>query len=201
MDKFSKLVNGIVIPKKINDEDIYKPKEVYENDFDIHEEKNVILLRYFFELLIRVAFIKFSDDPNLTIGARAKMLFDILKSYFKSKKKSGVSNTLVMIASIDPKIHNPENSVENFISTHYISLENLFNDLYDDLYNMYIVPYFENEKKNLEEERDTSSKPALRQKFQLLLALYSNQIFNMDTNNFNLLNTNKKIIKENGIES
>ena len=35
-----------------------------------------------------------------------------------------------MIASIDPKIHNPENSVENFISTHYISLENLFNDLY-----------------------------------------------------------------------
>ena len=78
---------------------------------------------------------------------------------------------------------------------------NLFNDLYDDLYNMYIVPYFENEKKNLEEERDTSCKPALRQKFQLLLALYSNQIFNMDTNNFNLLNTNKKIIKENGIES
>ena len=130
MDKFSKLVNGIVIPKKINDEDIYKPKEVYENDFDIHEEKNVILLRYFFELLIRVAFIKFSDDPNLTIGARAKMLFDILKSYFKSKKKSGVSNTLVMIASIDPRIHNPENSIESFISTHYISLEKIFSDLY-----------------------------------------------------------------------
>ena len=80
---------------------------------------------------------------------------------------------------------------------------NLFNDLFYDLYTIYIVPYFEKEKKTMEEEIGSSNKPILRQKFQFLLALYCNQIFQMDTNNFNLftINKNKNNIGENGNES
>ena len=80
---------------------------------------------------------------------------------------------------------------------------NLFNDLFYDLYTIYIVPYFEKEKKTMEEEIGSSNIPILRQKFQFLLALYCNQIFQMDTNNFNLftINKNKNNIGENGNES
>ena len=128
IEKFNKLTNEINL--HIPDENIYKGKNIYEDDFNYHEEKNIILLRYFYEILIRIAYVKFSEDPDSTIEYRVKLLFDNLKTYFRSKKKSGSDLSTMMISFLDPKIKNPEKTLNDFINNHYIILQNLFNDLY-----------------------------------------------------------------------
>ena len=128
IDKFNKLTNEVTI--NLPETDIYTAKNIYEDDFNYHEEKNIILLRYFYEILIRIAYFKFSDDPESTIENRVKLLFDNLKMYFRSKKKSGSDLTTMMLSFFDPKIRNPEKTLDDFINNHYVILQNLFNDLY-----------------------------------------------------------------------
>ena len=130
LDKFIKLTNDIPINLKENENNMYKIIKKYEDDFNYHDEKNIILLRYFYEILIRIAYIKYSDDPELSIENRVKLLFDTLKMYFKSKKKSGSDLTTMMLLFFDQKLRNPEKILDDFINNHYIILENLFNDLY-----------------------------------------------------------------------
>ena len=112
--------------KEINNS-VYESKNKYEDDFNYHEEKNVILLRYFYEILIRIAYVKF---PEENLENRVKILFDTLKIYFRSKRKSGSDLSDTMICFLDPKIKNPINTIETFINNNYIALQNLFNDLY-----------------------------------------------------------------------
>ena len=128
IDKFNKMANEMIID--LPEEENYKPKNEFEDDFNYHEEKNIILLRYFYEILIRIAYYKFSDDPTSTIESRCKQLFDNLKTYFRSKKKSGSDLTTTMIMFLDPKIRNPEKTLDEFIIKNYIILQNIFNDLY-----------------------------------------------------------------------
>jgi hypothetical protein len=87
----------------------------------------VILLRYFYEILIRIAYAKF---PEENMENRVKILFDLLKTYFKSKRKSGSDLSDTMICFLDPKIKNPINTIDTFINNNYISLHNIFDDLY-----------------------------------------------------------------------
>ena len=128
IDKFNKMTNEVIIdiPEDANK----KYKDNYEDDFNYHEEKNIILLRYFYEILIRIAYVKFSDDPESNIENRVKLLFDNLKTYFRSKKKSGSDLSTMMISFLDPKLRNPEKILDDFITNHYVILQNLFNDLY-----------------------------------------------------------------------
>ena len=112
---------------KETNEFIDKNKNIYEDDFNFHEEKNVILLRYFYEILVRIAYIKF---PEENFENRVKMLFELLKTYFKSKRKSGSDLTETMICFLDNKIKNPINTIETFINNNYILLQDIFNELY-----------------------------------------------------------------------
>ena len=128
IDKFNKLTNEVIID--VPDEENYKAKNIYEDDFNYHEEKNIILLRYFYEILIRIAYYKYNDEPESTIENRVKILFDNLKTYFRSKKKSGSDLSTMMISFLDPKIRNPEKTLDDYITKNYIILQNLFNDLY-----------------------------------------------------------------------
>ena len=127
IEKFKILANEVNID--VPETESYIPKTVYEDDFNYHEEKNVILLRYFYEILIRIAFAKFNDDSE-TIESRVKVLFDNLKTYFKSKKKSGSDLSTTMISFLDPKMRNPQDTLDNFINSNYILLQNIFTDLY-----------------------------------------------------------------------
>ena len=128
IDKFNQLTNEVIID--VPDEENYKAKNIYEDDFNYHEEKNIILLRYFYEILIRIAYYKYNDEPELTIENRVKILFDNLKTYFRNKKKSGSDLSTMMISFLDPKIRNPEKALDDYITKNYIILQNLFNDLY-----------------------------------------------------------------------
>ena len=110
-----------------NNESEYKSKNTYEDDFNYHEEKNIILLRYFYEILIRIAYIKY---PEENLENRVKILIDILKTYFKNKRKSGIDLSESMINFLDSKIKNPMKTIDSYINNNYILLLNLFNELY-----------------------------------------------------------------------
>ena len=100
---------------------------IYIDDFNYHEEKNIILLRYFYEILARIAYIKF---PEENLENRVKILLDLLKTYFKSKKKTGSDLTDTMICFFDSKIKNPVNTIDSFIKNNYVLLQDIFNELY-----------------------------------------------------------------------
>ena len=110
-----------------NNDSEYKSKNIYEDDFNYHEEKNIILLRYFYEILIRIAYIKY---PEENLENRVKILIDILKTYFKNKRKSGIDLSESMINFLDSKIKNPMKTIDSYINNNYILLLNLFNELY-----------------------------------------------------------------------
>ena len=122
-NKYKKLIE---ISSENNDSE-YKSKNIYEDDFNYHEEKNIILLRYFYEILIRIAYIKY---PEENLENRVKILIDILKTYFKSKRKSGIDLSESMINFLDSKIKNPMKTIDSYINNNYILLLNLFNELY-----------------------------------------------------------------------
>ena len=113
-----------------NENELYHPKEIIKDDLNFHEEKNVILLRYFHELIIRIAYLRFNDDPNISIEDRLKALLEIFKNYFKGKRKSCVDMTINASIIIDPKLRSFDNILELFINNHYMMLYNTFNELY-----------------------------------------------------------------------
>lgn len=67
---------------------------------------------------------------------------------------------------------------------HKILKEDLFDDIFISLYKIYIIPFFKEAKNILEKGVHPTEKPLIRQKFQLLLAIYFNKIFNTSTENF-----------------
>ena len=68
--------------------------------------------------------------------------------------------------------------------------EDLFDDIFISLYKLYIIPFFKQSKETLETKTNPFRKPLIRQKFQFLLAVYFNQIFNTSADNFNNIFSN-----------
>ena len=137
IDQNSILIYGSVRQDNFKE---YIPKEKIKDDFNFHEEKNIILLRYFYEFLIRVAYIRFNEDVKLPIENRVKMLFDILKNYFKGKRKASLDISINAAILIDPILRNFNYILDLFISNHYQILNNLFTEFYRyncNIYNPY----------------------------------------------------------------
>ena len=65
--------------------------------------------------------------------------------------------------------------------------EELFDDIINNLYKLCILPFFKEVKDSLQKSTVPTEKPLIRQKFQLLLALYFNKIFNNSSDNFDHL--------------
>ena len=60
----------------------------------------------------------------------------------------------------------------------------LFDDILNSLYKICILPFFKEVKSSLEKGSIPSEKPLIRQKFQLLLAIYFTRIYNYTHDNF-----------------
>jgi hypothetical protein len=101
-----------------------------EIDIDFHDEKNVILLRYFYELLIRIAFVRFSEDGKMTFENKVKLLFEVLKLYFKNKRKGSLDLSINVSYMIDPNLRNFDNILETYITKHRLLLYDIFTELY-----------------------------------------------------------------------
>ena len=108
-------------------------KTEYENYLNYHDEKNIILLRYFYEIIIRIAYIRYNDNPDLPIVTRFKTFLDELKTFLRAKLKSGNADSPITasILMIDPKLKNFDAQIDKFIYDHYTSLNNLFIELYE----------------------------------------------------------------------
>ena len=111
----------------LNDENEKKEKIYYLN---YHDEKNIILLRYFYEILIRLAITRFSDEEELSMEGKVKKLFDLLRVFFRMRRKTGIDASVTAISIVDPKLRNFEAAQELFIENHYQILKNIFVDLY-----------------------------------------------------------------------
>ena len=73
--------------------------------------------------------------------------------------------------------------------------EDLFDNLYFQIYDLYFLPFFNKLKKTLKKEYNHNEKPIIIKKFHLLLSKYTFKYFNMkENNNFNLLCVENKNI-------
>ena len=104
----------------------------FYDDFDIHEGKNIILLRYFYEIIIRLAYIRYINS-DMTLFSKTKKLLEDMKSFLKYKMKSGnFDNPFIdAVLMTDPKLKNIDLALSNFISEYNIILNNLFKELYE----------------------------------------------------------------------
>jgi hypothetical protein len=114
--------------QEINNNNEYLSKYSFYLINDIHDRRNTILLRSFYELLIRVAYIKYKDIEG-SLSSKLKTLFMILKSFFKAKRKNPTMS-FINLNVIDNKINNYDSHIQKFIEFHYINLNSLFEDIY-----------------------------------------------------------------------
>jgi hypothetical protein len=94
----------------------YSPIHKFNLHRDIHENKNIILLRFFYELLIRIAYLKYQNEEG-TLSTKLKNLFVILKTFFKAKRKNP-DMSFITLNNIDPKLKNIDLFLEEFISNY-----------------------------------------------------------------------------------
>jgi hypothetical protein len=137
IDQSSILATGSIQPNQplpdylpTNENDKNKNKNESDYYLNYHDEKNIILLRYFYEILIRLAYLRFNDEENLPLEGRVKKLFDLLKSFFRMKRKTGMDSSITAISMVDPKLRNFDIVLELFIDNHYQLLKSIFVDLY-----------------------------------------------------------------------
>ena len=116
------------------DSDYLQAKEENENQeldkiFDVHDEKNVILLRYFYEVIIRLAYLRFDEEINLDIEGRLKILLEIIKNFMRIRRKNKADISFTS-SIIDPKLKNMDDVLEIYIYNHYEILKKTFIDIY-----------------------------------------------------------------------
>ena len=133
IDLSNKILNRLNRQRQPDSEYLQSKEELenntFEKFFDYHDEKNIILLRYFYEILILLAYIRFDEDQNLDIEGRLKKLLDLIKAFMKMRRKTKIDSSLTS-SIIDPKLKNLDDALENFIFNHYEVLKNIFNDLF-----------------------------------------------------------------------
>ena len=132
IDLSNKILNKLN-RQKVPDSDYLQKKEEIDNmktndTLNYHDEKNVILLRYFYEILVRLAYLYFEENINFDLETRVIVFFDIIKTFLKSLRKGRVDSPLIT-SFIDPKLKNLDEALDNYIYTHFEILKNIFNDL------------------------------------------------------------------------
>jgi len=120
-------------------------------------------------------------------------LFNVLKKVNIDKYKQVLeeSNAALQNTMIKTKKENEQNNNIPYNNNLQYNLnkvlkellkDNLFDDLFFYLYNLYVLPFFESVNQELKRGESTNNKPSIRKKFQLLLALYYFKFFELKFN-------------------
>lgn len=126
IDQFNILVGNA----NVNNEKENIINIIETENYNIHNGENIIMLRYFYELLIRIAYLKYNHVSNMSLEDKVRALFAYLKYYFKSKRKN-MENSLVVVKVLDIKlIKNWDSNLETFITTNKLDLLFLFKTMY-----------------------------------------------------------------------
>ena len=126
------------------------------------------------------------DDSNI-INIQSDKVINIftLEKFNKYKKVAEEIDEIVKKIKIEGSLYLFQNEIRNSLNN--VIKEDLFDDIFFYLYNLYISPYFQEIKKILEKGSIPTEKPLIRQKYQFLLALYFNCINYMDMKNYYIL--------------
>ena len=169
-----------------------------------NEEKRKMFLSIFSEkkicsIIINILTYKdlLRKEDYLEAWMRFKEILTYIDSY-DSHNKNSISNTKdekILKIFTQEKINNYRNisdasnenvnaslslfQIEMKRALHKILKEDLFDDIFISLYKIYIIPFFKEAKNILEKGVHPTEKPLIRQKFQLLLAIYFNKIFRL----------------------
>ena len=115
------------------------PLKPSDNDInmDIHSKKNCILLRQFYEAIVRIAYLKYYPTGE-TLFHKIKMLIETIKSnpnFKKTGKRSNMQhtndssmNSTILILDLKPKIY--ESNFEQFTRLFDKQLKIIFNSLF-----------------------------------------------------------------------
>ena len=131
--------NLIEYPKQSNN--------IISNTKNIHHRRNIVLLKHFYEILIRIAFFKTlnagkdedmhnKENKEISIEENLKSLLLYIKPIMRLKRKSvnyskpDASSLSSHSALGDVKIKNIETLLESFMILYECSLIKLFNDIY-----------------------------------------------------------------------
>ena len=108
--------------------------EEYDINFDLHNRKQIILLRQFSEAIIRLAYLKYLHI-DIPLHTKLKNIIDNYikantnfknKKTFQSESSQNQSSILIEIKAN----RNFENNMENFISTYENSFRGIFKEIY-----------------------------------------------------------------------
>jgi hypothetical protein len=115
----------------------YMPTDL-ELNFDIHNKRQVILLRQFYEAIVRIAYLKFFDH-NLPLNTKLNMLIDNYIKFNPHFKKvprkqqnmtSHFGDSSLNSSVLDMKVRTLESNLENFMVTYESKLKIIFKQLY-----------------------------------------------------------------------
>ena len=108
-----------------------------ENKIDIHYKKNCILLRQFYEAIVRIAYLKYYSTGE-TLNNKIKYLIETIKTnpnFKKAGKRPNMThtndsstNSTIVILDLKPKIY--ESNFEHFSKTYDKQLKAIFNNLF-----------------------------------------------------------------------
>jgi hypothetical protein len=115
---------------------IYKVDDI-DITFDIHNKRQVILLRQFSEAIVRIAYLKYLNY-DVPIHVKVRMLIEnnirtnALFKRLKRKDKSQIYTESSVNTSVvlDIKVKNVDSGMEQFISTYEAELKAIFKELY-----------------------------------------------------------------------
>lgn len=95
---------------------------------DIHDHRHIILLRHFYEVFIRLAYLKLYLSSS-SLDQKLKQLIEIIKMHFKTKRKTIDSSMSISVAS-DMKMKNWDTALEAFKSGYENQLRKLYLEIY-----------------------------------------------------------------------
>ena len=127
MDQSNVLLFGTNVPP--NNLPPYEKKEDFDIHFDYHNSKNIILMRHFYELLIRIAYLKYYNNFDMTLEQKVKTLFALFKTIYRGRRKS-LDSSLGNVMIVDPRLKNFDLELEKFLKLHKKDLAEIFNDIY-----------------------------------------------------------------------
>ncbi len=112
-------------------------KSIIETNFDIHNKKQTILIRQFYEAIVRAAYLRFFHVGQ-SLGTKLTILIDTCiknniffkKSSRKSNREQQIDNSVNSSIFIDKKIKNIDTNYEFFLKNFEKNLKIIFRKYY-----------------------------------------------------------------------
>ena len=167
--------------------DGYNDKKISDLASSIYSYKINIKNNKFFEAWMCLKQISFYVDfNNIEDEVQKNREKEKYSNIFTQERIDFYNNVVKKVNESITKIKNYEEEMDNVLKN--IFKIDLFDNLYYNIYELYIYPYFQKIKNMLNTEYNYDQKPDIIQKFHLLLSKYYINYFNMkNIDNFNCL--------------